>query len=819
NILGARVTGSSSKLYRTIFFHRPDKDADPEVVDLAPIKDEITCHAAGIKRFDPEVDTIFELGGQDAKFTRFNGEVVSNSKMNLSCMAGTGQTRQNMAETKGFDVKKKEGKEGKFLEDYAFAAKRIPVCDSTCGVFSEADIKKFIALGLPDEEIAAAIEYAAIAGYVQKFVGNEDVGEVISAQGGPFLSKSTLAALAQLTGKKIKAFPYREVMGAFGAAISLKQEIDALKGKGKEFHNRFIGYDAISLEFKVEDVTCQDALGSENCGTRNCTLCRMTVGNEVTLSNGRCPKGNTGEEHIDKTTDYIKTYNRMLNSAIRKSGLAKLLADHKKEIEDAARSGANADIVRRNTVGIPRAFSFLNERGIFYTEFFKELGLTPVISDEADDHILNLGREFAFSENCVPAIDFYGQAAAMRPYVEKLFIPDATNIITEDGRRQKFCPHSSSISFPARQSMQLCDEDVIDPVLHFDDKHRPIDVALKKELDRVYGKGRFSIKEVRTAVSAANQRQIEFIKKTHELGRKFISKLSDEEDYGFVMIGRGYTLFDEKASSSTNVIFSNLGLNAIPSYYFDSSSVNVNKIVKNMYWALGERIIQDFVHALCHPRLFPVLMTNFNCGPDSMLLYHLDRLAKMAGKPYLVLQTDGHNSNAQFETRIRAFNEIVRNFKGGPVYQDSFFMTPPVRGGMERVLGIPYMGEGSYAFAAALRNEHIKAEVMPTWTKESQRWASKLVSTQACKPMHVQVGDIVSFVERKVEMGHQQKELAVFQPSAGGPCRFGQYHVIIRDILEELGHEDVAVVSPSSTTNYNDIDLPKSKINKLKLLI
>lgn len=825
NILGARVTGSSSKLYRTLFFHRPGKDAAAadDAVDLAPIKDEITCHAAGIKHFDPEVDTIFELGGQDAKFTRFNGDVVSNSKMNLSCMAGTGQTRQNMAETKGFDVKKKKGKEGKFLEDYAFAAQKIPVCDSTCGVFSEADIKKFIALGLPDEEIAAAIEYAAIAGYVQKFVGNEDVGEVISAQGGPFLSKSTLAALAQLTGRSIKAFPYREVMGAFGAAVSLKQEIDALKEEGEEFNSRFMGYDAIDLEFRVEDIPCRDAIGSENCGTRNCTLCKMTVGDEVTLSNGRCPKGNTGEENIKKTTDYVKTYNRMLNTKLKNRD-AVLLSKYIEELEKAAREG-DVQETKKDTVGIPRAFSFLNEKGIFYAEFFRELGLKPVVSDEADDYILNLGREFAFSENCVPAMDFYGQVAAMKPYVQKLFLPDATNAITTDGRRQKFCPHSSSISFPARQSLGMPlekekDDQVIDPVLHFDDRHRPLEDSLKKELDRAYGQGRFSRRQIARAVEKARLQQAKFIEQAHDMGRSFLHKLSDKEDYGFLMIGRGYTLFDEKASSSTNAIFSNLGLNAIPSYFMDSSSIQVPKVVSNMYWVLGERIISDFVFSLLHPKLFPVLMTNFNCGPDSMLLYHLDRLAKKVGKPYLVLQTDGHNSNAQFETRIRAFSEIAGNYRPNfRVRQQDLFAEQPAQGGMERVLGIPYMGEGSYAFAAALRNEDIKAEVMPTWTKKSQKWAGKLVTTQACKPMHVQVGDIVSFVEEKTMMGARPENLAVFEPSASGPCRFGQYHVVIRDILSQLGYGDVAVVSPSSATNYNDIDLPKSKINKLKLLI
>ncbi len=200
-------TGSSGAFYNRMF---SDRKRFSEISDV--VKDEITCHALGVKHYNGDVDTIFELGGQDAKFTVFDGGNVRKAKMNLSCMAGTGQTMQNMMKMIGLNYME--------FDEHALRAKRTPVVDDSCGVFTEADIVKLIGLGLPKEEIAAGIVYACIGGYVNKFIGSEGFGEVISAQGGPFNSRACLAALALQTGRKINAFPHRQLFGAYGAAIA-----------------------------------------------------------------------------------------------------------------------------------------------------------------------------------------------------------------------------------------------------------------------------------------------------------------------------------------------------------------------------------------------------------------------------------------------------------------------------------------------------------------------------------------------------------------------------------------------------------------------
>ncbi len=205
-------TGSSGAFYFRLFTKNSGEDSTDLLID------EITCHAIGVKNFDKNVDTIFELGGQDAKFTLFSNDgTVKKAKMNLSCMAGTGQTMQNMVKMIGLDFDE--------FEKLALKSKRTPVVDETCGVFTEAGIARLVALGLPKEEIAAAIAYGFIGGYINKFVGNEKFGEYISAQGGPFKNLACLAALASHTKKKINAFPHRQLFGAYGAALAAHKKL------------------------------------------------------------------------------------------------------------------------------------------------------------------------------------------------------------------------------------------------------------------------------------------------------------------------------------------------------------------------------------------------------------------------------------------------------------------------------------------------------------------------------------------------------------------------------------------------------------------
>jgi activator of 2-hydroxyglutaryl-CoA dehydratase len=174
--------------------------------------DEITTHAAGVNRFHPGIDTVFEIGGQDAKYILFDKKgVVQNARLNKSCMGGTGQNTQNLIFSMGLDHET--------ANRLALSAKRTPIIDGTCGVFIEAGMSWLGSLGVPLDERMAALMNATTGGYLANVVAGEHTGDYISCQGGTMNSLAILHAFALQTGKVMRGLPYRQYFGAIGAGI------------------------------------------------------------------------------------------------------------------------------------------------------------------------------------------------------------------------------------------------------------------------------------------------------------------------------------------------------------------------------------------------------------------------------------------------------------------------------------------------------------------------------------------------------------------------------------------------------------------------
>jgi hypothetical protein len=332
--------------------------------------------------------------------------------MNLSCMAGTGQTMQNMVEMIGLDITSS-------FHDHALAAERTPVVDDTCGVFTEAGIARLISLGFPKDEIAAAIAYGFMGGYVNKFIGNEVFGQCASAQGGPFTGKAPLAALAMHTGMEIHAFPHRQLFGALGAALAVHQEIQRLQNSGTSYECRFRGLDIADRVFEKKDSQCTDVI-QDSCGIKQCRLSIYTTGEERIITGGACPKGNT-DSTVKKTPDYVELYKKILDRHLD--------------------SGDRACETGEERILIPRALSFLNEKGVFFSSFYRNLGFTVVVSPETTDEISDMGLSCSHTEACYPVKLAHGHAAylknILRPGKDKILL---VNTIGTGREKYRFCP-------------------------------------------------------------------------------------------------------------------------------------------------------------------------------------------------------------------------------------------------------------------------------------------------------------------------------------------------------------------------------------------
>ena len=219
----------------------------------------------------------------------------------------------------------------------------------------------------------------------------------------------------------------------------------------------------------------------------------------------------------------------------------------------------------------------------------------------------------------------------------------------------------------------------------------------------------------------------------------------------------------------------------------------------NIYWKYGQRILGASEHLRKHRNLFGVYITNFGCGPDSMIT-HLFKEA-LGDKPYLLLEIDEHSADAGILTRCEAYLDSLDSIRGREFGGE--ISVPAVTSNRNVKLFIPYMCNHALAFAAAFRTCGVDAEVLPEPTDESAELGRRFTNGRECFPCIVTMGDLM---KKATSPGFDRKNSAFFMPTASGPCRFGQYVTLHRLALEEIGFGDVPVMSPGSHNSYADFD-------------
>jgi len=797
-VRGVGATGSARKLYEKILVSKKKSEqlAKKGIELTDRVTDEITCHALGVKHCNPEIDTIFEVGGQDMKFTSFAKDgTVKEAKMNYSCQAGSGQTLENMADVIDLNVENT-------LQQAALKADRVPVIDSTCGVFMEMDENRLIAEGFSKEEIAAAIVRGTAASYYFKFVGgSQHAGDKCSAQGGPPLGKAFLAALAQVTDKKIEAYPHREMFGAWGQALDIIENIKRLEAQGQSYESAFRGWDLVDMPFEKRRVSCKELFGDKSCGVRDCQLEVFSIEEDEIITGGFCPRGNSESAKKPKT-NYVEKYHKIYEKHFKKQGC--LLHEL---------SSSKIDKQKTATVGIKRSTATLGEKGIWSAALFRKLGFYPVVSPKTDKEIAKIGIDNSRTEFCIARKLATGHASVLNknPDIEYLFNPSFIELRTGTPPDLKYCIYTESEGYVLNDVLSLDKNKQINPILHFGGMDILVQ-ALRQEFDRLG----FNItdKRIRGAIKYADQAENKFKDELYGEGDKFLKRIEENDEKAYVGIGRDYVLLDPEASSSSGAMFSQIrGLNYIPQLFLERKFENVclDDMVENEFWVQSVKILKANLFVANHPNLFAIRMMNFACGPDSLKIYQEEKFQQAANKPLLVLLTDAQTNNAPFVTRTEAHERVVNQCK--PIKLNVERLKRSKRDDSEeRTWLIPYMGDASFVGAAGLRYFGVNSSVLPTNTPRGYRIARKHIYTEVCHPLKNVVGDAISFLQEEIERKSKEyveNHYLVMLPTTSGPCRFGKYTELVREFLDREGLEKVPVAGPSSETDYQDIPFPR----------
>lgn len=207
------------------------------------IRDEITAQAAGAAHCVPEVNTVFEIGGQDSKYIQIEDGRVVDFQMNKICAAGTGSFVEEQAARMGIQINE--------FGPLALTAKNPASLGERCTVFIETAIAAASAEGIAQNEIAAGLCYAIVKNYLHKVVGTKPVGNHIVLQGGVAYNPGIVAAFRAFYGERLIVNPYFSISGAFGVAL-LAKEVNA--GKISSFAGYEFSGKTIHMDTRNEEV-------------------------------------------------------------------------------------------------------------------------------------------------------------------------------------------------------------------------------------------------------------------------------------------------------------------------------------------------------------------------------------------------------------------------------------------------------------------------------------------------------------------------------------------------------------------------------------
>jgi len=752
-------------------------------LETVGVYNEIIAHTVGTTYFQKDVDTIFEIGGQDAKYVYINNGVPIDYAMNEACSAGTGSF---LEESAAGDLNIDRAEE---IGPIALDAETPLKFGEHCSAFINSDIRKAIQQGASREDIVAGLVFSIVANYLNRVVGNRSTGEHIVLQGGVAKNPAVPLAFAQMTDKTITVPPDPELMGCFGVArLVLQKHEEGLIEKGDFDLDGMIDKE-ISYGRSFACKVCENL----------CTIRRLQVGEKRYPFGGRCSlytnkrkKRKTDRKEI---VDYTQERTRML-------------------FEEYAPSPVDFRAKNLRVVGVPVAFS-IHSLWPFYSWFFHTLGVEVQLSTKVSPE----GIAKLESSYCFPAEIAHGAIQdILDSGADYVFLPHFRDMPTLEEVRACTCPLTQGLPFYARHAFGLDDEKMLRPLVAFGtglEESRQSFMSMAEQLG-------FSGEEGSLAFDAGLSHYERFLAAYHELGKKVLREVEENPDRVYIaLLGRPYNAFTRDANMGIPRKFTSQGVTVIP---FDMIFEDDAEIPPNNYWYYGQQNMKAVTQTKKVDNLYLSWISNFSCAPDSFMLHYVRWM--MGEKPYLVLEIDSHTADAGLDTRIEAFLDIVESYRlhmdptPAKPFQRRYYVAHKEefcdivdRETGKRIdirdprvhLVWPPMGDlSTEAMNVSSQRQGINSTHLPLPDVYSTQLARNVASGKECIPALLVLGSILKYFRDNDPKSGDDIHL-VFVPSTLGPCRTGQYWVFFDRLFEEMGWENVVLLVGGSENSYREL--------------
>ena len=740
---------------------------------------ETIAHYTAAKHFEPDVDFILDIGGQDMKAITIKDDIIQDITLNEACSSGCGSFLETFAQSLGYNI-----------SDFAKAAllSQHPLdLGSRCTVFMNSKVKQAQKEGASLGDISAGLSYSVIKNALYKVIklrSKDQLGKNIVVQGGTFYNEAVLRAFEKEAGVEVIRPDIAGLMGAYGIARLAMEKDD-----GKEST-------LLTLD-ELEHLTYSNSMRNcEKC-TNRCmlTITSFNDGREF-ISGNRCERG--------------------ANLPLKSKSLPNLF-DYKYRRVFQYRSLAIED-ASRGVVGIPRVLN-MYENYPFWHTFFTELKFRVVLSSRSSKAIYEKGIESIPSESvCYPAKISHGHIEALiEKGIRYIFYPSLAYERKEfDTANNHYnCPVVTSYPEVIRNNVDNLEGNHIIYRNPFMDLSNPKTLfsTLKEELSAF----KVSDKELKEAIDAGFDELAKCRKDIQEQGEMVLNYLKENNMTGIVLAGRPYHVDPEINHGLADLITAE-GMAVLT----EDSICHLDKEIDNLrvvdQWTYHSRLYRAASFVSTQPNLELIQLTSFGCGLDAVTSDQVAEILKARHKIYTLIKIDEGSNLGAIRIRIRSLKAtILKQEKVNRMIYPKFqpLKVPFTKEMKEAGYTIlcPQMSPIHFQFVeTAMQESGYNLVVLPSVDKGAIEAGLKYVNNDACYPSILVTGQIM---EALLSGKYDLDKTAVIISQTGGGCRATNYIAFIRKALQDAGMPQVPVISANLQGLENNpgfkITLPLAK--------
>ncbi len=722
---------------------------------------ETVAHCTAAAFFDPQVDCVLDIGGQDMKCIKLKNGAVDSILLNEACSSGCGSFIESFANSLGHTAQS-------FAELALFAAHPVDL-GTRCTVFMNSNVKQAQKEGAEVADISAGLAYSVIKNALFKVIKlscANDLGRHIVVQGGTFYNKAVLRAFENIAGVEATCPNISGLMGAFGAALVARSNYDGRPGA------MLSPEEILSLEYSSSTRRCGGCANN----------CMLTVnefsGGRCHVTGNRCEKG-LGEESKQDKGENLFVYKRK-----------RMFAYPPLKEEQAS----------RGSIGIPRVLN-MYENYPFWATFFRALGFRVVLSPFSGRKLYELGMDSIPSESeCYPAKLAHGHVQWLIDRgIKTIFHPCVFYERQENESAQNHynCPMVVSYAENLKNNVDTVAEGAvryIRPFMAFTN----VEVATERLIRLCRKEWGIGEEEVRHAVNLAWVEQLQAKEDVRAEGRRALRDMEARGGKGVVLAGRPYHL-DPEVNHGIPELVASYGLTV-----FTEDSLPVAEDAERTL-----RVVDQWVY---HSRLYDAAdfvsrrddleilqLNSFGCGLDAVTADQVNEIMEQSNKLYTLLKIDEVNNLGAVRIRVRSLLAAMRmRDKRGiratarPVRYAPREFTKEMRDAGYTIL-VPQMSPIHFEILQPVFRRHgYHVVILDNDNRDAINMGLQYVNNDACYPSITVVGQIMQAL---LSGDYDTDRLAIAMSQTGGCCRASNYVGFIRRALDKAGYSHVPVIS------------------------